>query len=193
MDALLMCGGRGTRLRPAIGDTEKPLVEINGKPMVDHVLAALRESAVGSITAAVSPATPKTAEQLATYDDVRTIETPGEGYVSDLSMVLSAVETPVVTVTSDLPLLAGTHVDRAIAVADGDSLAVCVPLSVAERVGASTETTVEHRGNTVVPTGLNTVGDGSDRLVVWAVERLACNVNRPADLRLAEQWLVDSV
>lgn len=192
MNALLMCGGRGTRLRPAIGDTEKPLVEIAGKPMVDHVLAALRESTVDSITAAVSPATPETADRLAAYDDVWVIETPGKGYVSDLNTALSTVETPVVTVTSDLPLLTGCHVDRAVATAAGDSLTVCVPLSVAEQVGASTDTTVDHEGETVVPAGLNSIGDGSDRLVVWAVERLALNVNRPTDLRLARQLVSDS-
>lgn len=192
MNALLMCGGRGTRLRSAIGDTEKPLVEIGGRPMVDHVLAALRESAVDSITAAVSPATPETANWLATSDDIRVIETPGEGYVSDLGAALSRVETPIVTVTSDLPLLTGSHVDRAVTTAGGDSLAVCVPLSVAEQVGASTDTTIDYNGNAVVPTGLNTVGDGSDRLVVWAVEQLALNVNRPVDLQAARQLVVDS-
>jgi len=187
-----MCGGRGTRLRPAVGDTEKPLVEVDGRPMVDRVVDALEASQVGTIVAAVSPATPETAAWLADREGVRLVETPGEGYVDDLTTALETVETPVVTVTSDLPLLTGRLVDRAIEAAAGESLAVCVPQSLVESVGASVDTTVDHEGDPVVPTGLNVVGGGTDRRVVWTSERLAVNVNRPPDLRAAERMLSDS-
>ena len=187
-----MCGGRGTRLRPAVGDTEKPMVEIDGRPMVDHVVAALRESQVETIVAAVSPQTPRTAGWLADTEGVRLIETTGEGYVADLSTVLAAVETPAVTITADLPLVTGDHVDRAIETAAGESLAVCVPLSLTEAVGASADTTVDHEGRQVVPTGLNVVGEGSDRRVIWECKRLALNVNRPTDLRSVKQLFSDS-
>jgi adenosylcobinamide-phosphate guanylyltransferase len=191
MDALLMCGGRGTRLRPAVGDTEKPLVRVGGQPMVDRVADALQASQVETVVAAVSPATPETAAHLADREGVRLVETPGEGYVEDLTTGLETVETPVVTVTADLPLLNDTLVDRAIEAAGGDSLAVCVPRSLVASVGASADTTVDHDGESVVPTGLNVVGDGRDRRVVWDTERLAVNVNRPRDLRCAEAVLVD--
>ncbi|MFD1642697.1 NTP transferase domain-containing protein [Halohasta litorea] len=191
MDGLLMCGGEGTRLRPAVGETEKPLVEVDGKPMVDHVVEALQESRVESVIAAVSPATPETAARLADREGVRLVETPGEGYVADLATALDAVEQPVVTVTSDLPLLTGGLVDRAIEAADGESLAVCVPRSLVEQVGASVDTTVDHDGKRVVPTGLNIVGPGEDRRVVWSAERLAINVNRPVDLRRAKELFID--
>jgi len=191
MEGLVMCGGEGTRLRPAVGDTEKPLVEVDGKPMVDHVVDALQASRVESVVAAVSPATPETAARLEECEGVRLVETPGEGYVDDLMTVLESVDTPAVTVTSDLPLLTGGLVDRAIEAADGDSLAVCVPRSLVEQVGANVDTTVDHDGERVVPTGLNVVGPGPDRRVVWTAERLAINVNRPADLRRAEALFTD--
>ena len=187
-----MCGGRGTRLRPAVGDTEKPLVSVGGQPMVDRVVDALEASQVETVVAGVSPATPKTAARLADREGVRLVETPGEGYVEDLMTALAAVETPVVTVTADLPLLTGGLVDRAIEASGGESLAVCVPQSLVESVGASADTTVDHDGETVVPTGLNIVGDGPDRRVVWTAERLACNVNRESDLRCAERLVSDS-
>ena len=192
MDALLMCGGRGTRLRPAVGDTEKPLVSVDGQPMVDRVVDALQASQVETVVAAVSPATPETAARLADREGVRLVETPGEGYVDDLMTALETVETPVVTVTADLPLLTGGLVDRAIEASNGESLAVCVPRSVVESVGASVDTTVDHEAETVVPTGLNIVGSGPDRRVVWSTERLAINVNRVSDLRCAERLVVDS-
>jgi len=58
-----MCGGRGTRLRPEI-DVEKPLLQVDGRPMIAYVLAALDESRIETISAAVSPATPETAAWL---------------------------------------------------------------------------------------------------------------------------------
>ncbi|WP_253738379.1 NTP transferase domain-containing protein [Halohasta salina] len=187
-----MCGGRGSRLRPAVGETEKPLVEIGGRPMVDRVRAALRASSVSDIYAAVSPQVPETAARLAEAADVTVVETPGEGYVDDLTAALDVVGTPAVTVSADLPFLEAAHVDRALAAADGGSVAVCVPLSVAESVGASAETTVDHEGRSVVPTGLNVVGEGADRRLVVEAEPLAVNVNRPADLRLAEKIIRES-
>ena len=183
---LVMCGGRGSRLEPAVGETEKPLVEIGGRPMVDRVCGALQESRVGETYAAVSPQAPETAARLADAD-VTVIETPGEGYVEDLTAALDVVGTPAVTVSADLPFLEADHVDRAIAAADGGSVAVCVPLSVAEDVGASAETTIDHGGRPVVPTGLNVVGEGPDRRLVVEDELLAINVNRPGDLRLAKR------
>ncbi len=185
-----MCGGRGTRLRPEI-EAEKPLVDVGGRPMVDHVLGALRESRIERLYAAVSPATPDTAAWLAARN-VTVIETAGEGYVADLSEALDVVGRPVLTVTADLPLLAAEHVDRALDAADGRSLSVCVPLSVAESVATRVETTVEHDGSTVVPTGLNVVGKRGDRRAVWDDRWLALNVNRPADRRQASRLLSDS-
>ena len=182
-----MCGGRGTRLRPEI-DVEKPLLQVDGRPMIAHVLAALDESRIETISAAVSPATPETAAWLEPQG-VRVIDTPGEGYVADLRTALDSVGRPVLTVSADLPLLTAEHVDRLISEYSEGSLSVCVPLAVAEDVAASVETTVDHDGETVVPTGLNVVGRGDDRQTVWTDRRLALNVNRPADCRRADQWL----
>jgi len=186
-----MCGGRGTRLRPAVAG-EKPLVEIDGRPMIAHVLAALDESRIETVYAAVSPSTPKTAGWLEPRAGVSVIETAGDGYVADLSAALDVVDRPVLTVTADLPLLAAEHIDRAICAADGNSLAVCVPLTIAERVVDSVETTLEHDGSTVVPTGLNVIGEDPTRHVVWEDRRLALNVNRPADRQRAARRFSDS-
>jgi bifunctional UDP-N-acetylglucosamine pyrophosphorylase/glucosamine-1-phosphate N-acetyltransferase len=41
MDAIIMCAGRGTRLRPITDTIPKPLVPVNGKGSLEHTLEAL--------------------------------------------------------------------------------------------------------------------------------------------------------
>lgn len=179
-----MAGGEGTRL----GRGEKPLVAVAGVPMVDRVLAALRESVVDRVVLATSPATPETAAHVG----VPTVETPGEGYVADLEVALAHVDRPALTVVADLPLLTGPVVDQVIERAGGETTAVCVPEALVERLGASADLVVEHDGAPVVPAGINVVGpDDADREVVVDEPRLAVNVNRPDDLALAERLLAE--
>ncbi|QCJ48540.1 cobalamin biosynthesis protein CobY [Haloprofundus sp. MHR1] len=194
-----MCGGRGSRLG---GETEKPLVEIAGSPMVDRVLAALSASRVDVIRAVVSPHAPETREHLAAAadasdaadaDELRILDAPGDGYVEDLQYALERVGRPVVTVAADLPLLAAEHVDDALGVATADeasgdarSVTVCVPEALKRRLGASADTTFDSDGRNLAPTGLNVVAVGEETVHVSYDARLAVNVNRPPDIALAE-------
>ena len=198
-----MCGGRGTRLRSGSDETdavEKPLVEVGGASMLSRVVDALRESRIGrtgTIHAVVSPHAPETAARARDLS-LSVVETAGDGYVSDLSTALDAVGRPVLTVPADLPLLAAEHVDDAVARARGDvgsestnddavtSLTVCVPGALKRRLGASADTTFEHGGRDVAPTGLNVVAGDDDTVALTYDARLAVNVNRPADRDLAE-------
>lgn len=197
-----MCGGPGTRLDRG----EKPLFEVGGEPMVERVLEALRGSDVETVRAVTSPHAPRTADRL--EGRVPVIETAGEGYVEDLGAALSEVDRPVLTVVSDLPLLAPEVVDRTLAAHRGGSLTVCVPTALKEALGVSADTTRAHGGRELSPTGLNVVGaadreagsageatddvrDGPEEangetLLVSYDARLAVNVNRPEDARVAE-------
>ncbi|QLD91262.1 NTP transferase domain-containing protein [Natronomonas salina] len=182
-----MCGGRGTRLDRG----EKPLFEVAGEPMVDRVLAALETSRVEAIHAVTSPLAPETAAHL--EGRVPTVETDGDGYVADLGTALESVERPVLTVVSDLPLLAGDVVDRVLDVyetecrADGSSLTVCVPTALKEALGVSADSTRAHGGHELSPTGVNIVGVTDDETVHVSYDaRLAVNVNRPDDAAVAE-------
>ena len=101
MIGLVMAGGRGTRMdMPG----EKLLLEYK-KPVVLHVVDALRESRCFSkILAATSEHSPRTSELLL-FNDVETIKTRGDGYVDDLNFALSKLSEPVFVVSGDLPLL----------------------------------------------------------------------------------------
>lgn len=189
-----MCGGRGTRLG---GETEKPLVPVCGVPMVERVAAALRKSGVEGVHAVVSPDAPETAAHVRDMG-LSVVETPGEGYVDDLTVALERVERPVVTVAADVPHLAPEHVDDAVAASvgrpdgsvdeadDPRSVTVCVPADLKRRLGVSADTTFEHGGEELAPTGLNVVAGETDTVRLTCDDRLAVNVNRPADLERAE-------
>lgn len=51
--ALIMAGGLGTRLGERTKSTPKPLVEVAGKPMLEHVLASLESARITDIHVAV--------------------------------------------------------------------------------------------------------------------------------------------
>lgn len=178
-----MCGGSGTRL----GDGEKPLVSIGGRPMVERVRDALSASDVEAVYAVTSPEAPDTAAQV----DLPRIETPGEGYVADLDRALAddRVERPVLTVAADLPLLTGQLVDRVLATHAGSSLSVAVPTGRVRALGFSVDTTLEYRSLSVRPAGINVVGGIGEATWVTREARLAANVNRPGDVAAAEWWL----
>ncbi|AHG03024.1 GTP:adenosylcobinamide-phosphateguanylyl transferase-like protein [Halobacterium sp. DL1] len=173
-----MCGGRGTRLD---ADVEKPLFAVGGRPMVDRVRDALATSRIETTYAVVSPYAPETRAHVA--GDLPLVETPGEGYVADLTSALERVEMPVLTVAADLPLLAGEVVDTVLWSADG-STSVRVPRALKEALGASCDSEEPW-----VPTGLNVVDEDEDGVYRSYDARLAVNVNRRSDAELAERLL----
>lgn len=52
-NAVVMCGGEGTRLRPLTYETPKPLVKVNGVPVIDKVVAELVKNGITDITMAI--------------------------------------------------------------------------------------------------------------------------------------------
>ncbi|AFO56867.1 GTP:adenosylcobinamide-phosphateguanylyl transferase-like protein [Natrinema sp. J7-2] len=165
--------------------------------MIDRVLAALEASRIETIFAAVSPNAPATRSHIEERDGVATIETAGEGYVTDLLTVLERPELspPLLTVAADLPLLEAAVVDRILA-AHGDAEAsrtVCVPVALKRRLGVSIETRLEADDH-LAPTGVNVVGTTDESTTMTDVyddPRLAVNVNRREDARLAADMLRD--
>jgi mannose-1-phosphate guanylyltransferase/phosphomannomutase len=53
MKAVIMAGGMGTRLRAVTGDRPKPMVEVLGKPIMEHIIELLVKNGIDDICVAV--------------------------------------------------------------------------------------------------------------------------------------------
>lgn len=54
LDAVLMAGGRGERLRPLTETVPKPLLPVGGKPIIDHNVEALQRCGISNIHVTVN-------------------------------------------------------------------------------------------------------------------------------------------
>jgi NDP-sugar pyrophosphorylase family protein len=52
MEAVILCGGLGTRLRPAVGDRPKALAPVQGRPFLDYLIANLKKSGISRLVLA---------------------------------------------------------------------------------------------------------------------------------------------
>lgn len=53
MKAVILAGGLGTRLRPVTGEHPKPMVPLLGRPVMEHIVALLRENGFTQLCAAL--------------------------------------------------------------------------------------------------------------------------------------------
>lgn len=108
MIAIIMAGGKGTRMN---SDIEKLLLNYK-KPIILHVIDAIKESqCFDEIFAATSHNSPKTKEFLE-KENIKMIETKGEGYAKDLNFALKSLEDDVFATSGDLPLLDGKIINQ---------------------------------------------------------------------------------
>lgn len=52
--AIVMAGGMGSRLRPLTQTTPKPMLSVDGQPILDHILTGLRESGLHDVVISVN-------------------------------------------------------------------------------------------------------------------------------------------
>ena len=50
LQAVIMAGGQGTRLRPLTGDTPKPMLQVGDKPLMEHIVDQLRDAGIQHVS-----------------------------------------------------------------------------------------------------------------------------------------------
>ena len=192
--AILMAGGRGTRLKVP---EEKPLFKLHDKPLIKYVLDNLNSSKlIDEIIIAVSPNTSETTKYLKSLDgDFKILPTSGEDYLKDLSYILDyfekhSSEDILIFINADLPFISCETIDYVLDYylkSDKDALSVVVPVEIFENLGLDFE--YEYKG--CVPSGLNVlksknIVQDENQLVIDKVE-LALNINTIPDSEIAEK------
>ena len=199
MDALVMAGGRGSRMKLPI---EKPLLEINGKKLIEYVLDALEKSNnIDNIHIAVSANGPETGKWLTPRSrDFNIINTPGSGYVSDMvgAVKSAGINGPVLMVMADLPLISSEMIDEVITkyhTIPQPALSVYNLLSVCRSKGLRPDTVFNKNGQLIVPSGLNILDadkiheEQEDYNYILDNHRLAVNVNTIEDLEICSRLI----
>lgn len=191
--ALIMAGGSATRMNST---TEKPLLEVGGRPMLLHVIDALEKSeCVDEIIVAVTSKSPQTS-RMARDLKLNVILTPGEGYESDMKYAIKACNLKdTLIVSADLPFLTTEIVHKAVAsyrTSGKPALAVMTSTETYEGLASKPQYVFQIDGRDLAPIGVNIL-DGSrideprleEEVLLIESDMLALNVNSPQDLAFA--------
>lgn len=197
--AIIMAGGKGTRMKL---QGEKPLIQIQGKPMIQHVYqAVLAAVEVDEIVVATSKNTPKTTEFIK-KSGLNVIETPGDGYIEDLGFLISEsnvnplksgiTDDILVTITADLPLITGEIIDQVIREykkCGKQAMCVAVPVEFFKEHGLKHGLVM----GDVVPSGLNILrrnnNQQDEEVLRLSKFELALNINSPEDIISLKKFL----
>jgi len=198
--ALIMAGGRGKRFG---GDIEKPMIKLLGKPLIRRVIEATKASKrVSETYVAVTLYNSKTAEE-AVKASAKVVETKGQGYHADLQEAILKLNLtcPVLTISSDLPLVNGEFLDEIIDKYEKSrkpALTVLVPIENCRKHGVRPTSLYEHEGSAYAVSGINMI-DGQRMLEEQEQEVVICrkpeavfNINTPKDLESAKNYLLRS-
>ena len=185
-----MAGGKGERL--GLGGVEKPLLEFRGRPLIEHVFAALNKSQIERVVTVTSPRTPCTT-RWAREAEIQVLRAPGQGYIQDYSWASErlGLQGPVLIIAADLPLIDHHLIDRIVeshAKAQSSALGVYLPYEFCDEANVSPDIAFEADNKLLVPTGINIV-DAShldqsqdEQMFIIRDESLLYNINRRSDL-----------
>ena len=200
MEALIMAGGKGTRM--GFCGVEKPMIEVGGIYTVERVINALKDSKnIDKILVSVSPNTPDT-ERYVKELGIETIRTSGEDYVQDLHDSFRILNGKyVLTCPSDMPLLRPFTVDAFVDYFlknPNDSMTAIIEESVVTNSGFTPSYDFDYEGKKWVLSGMNimdrekilsdVVLNYSYFMTDWV--DLAINMNTEYELKMARSFFL---
>ena len=198
--ALVMAGGKGTRMKLP---QEKPLIEVNGKPVIEYVLTALKNAKkIDRIIVATTQITPNTTTYIQHHHpNIELIQTPGKDYVSDMGYTVQTLKLGIfLAIAADLPLVKPEIIDTIIECyhqSKKPALTVAVPKATKIALGMCVDYSFVEQNQELVPVGINVI-DGSKRygdewldqaICILNHQELTVNINTTQELQIAQQLL----
>lgn len=101
MNAIILCGGQGIRLRPLTADIPKPLVPVRGRPIIDFIVEFLRNQNVTDITLAGGYLVEKLEQHFLGDNHVKVIDTGDCDIIDRLKLLLSGDVTETLVLYGD--------------------------------------------------------------------------------------------
>jgi len=194
MIALVMAGGKGTRMNSS---EEKLLLEYK-KPVVFHVIDALKNSnCFTKVIAATSSNSPNTKDILE-QKGVETFETKGEGYSRDLNSVLQGIEDNVFVTSGDLPFLDQDIIQSMIEKFNVENIwtSFLVSTKFLNSLGMESDIVIKHEETDCAYTGISIINarkitdlnEIEQDYVILDDKRIAFNLNTNEDYRLLNSF-----
>ena len=190
MIGLVMAGGKGTRMQ---SDKEKLLLKYK-KPLVLHVVDALKNSnCFEKIVAVTSPNSPQT-QRILNENNVKTIETLGDNFVTDLNHVLKQLDDYVFVTSGDLPLLDANIVKKIVADSNPEKIwtSIITTKSFQSSLNFEPECLISLNEEEHVHTGISVVNASEiknfdsveENYLIINDKRVCLNVNTKTDFEL---------
>jgi len=190
MIGIVMAGGKGTRMD---SDQEKLLLKYK-KPVILHVIDALKESKrLSKIIAVTSKNSPQT-KQFLEQNQIEMIETPGNGYVPDLNQVLSSLNEPVLVTSGDLPFLDGQIIKNITELYNSENIwtSIMVTKGFLDSLHLTSDYKLSHEGQDCFFTGISLVNakqiksleNVKETYQILDDKRVAFNLNTKQDYEL---------
>lgn len=103
LDAVMMAGGRGERLRPMTLETPKPLLKVGGKPIIDYNIEELRACGIRNIFVTVNYLKEQIIDHFSDASDVTCVEEPRRlGTMGSLTLAEGLSHDNLILMNSDL-------------------------------------------------------------------------------------------
>lgn len=190
MIGIVMAGGKGSRMSLA---GEKLLLKYK-KSIVLHVIDALVNSKCFSkILAITSSNSPKT-KKLLEENNVDLFNTPGDGYVEDLNLVLKSLNDFVLITSADLPFLDGDIIKNIVNQCNSENIwtTILVTKKFLESLHLSSNYWINFENHQCCYTGISlvnaknisTLENISEKFIIIDDKRIAFNLNTKQDYDL---------
>ncbi len=190
MISIVMAGGKGSRMNLT---GEKLLLKYK-KPIVLHVVDALVNSECFSkilaITSSNSPQTKKLLEE----NNIDLFNTPGNGYVEDLNLVLNSLNDFVLITSADLPFLDGDIIKNIVSQCKSENIwtTILVTKKFLESLQLSSNYWLDFENQQCCYTGISLVNAKNisvlenipEKFIIIDDKRIAFNLNTKQDYDL---------